>query len=144
MILKGRFPRESCRSRRVLQLSLGNLCLRIKFCLDFWSIFVPGKAITRFMTHHRHHFLPISETCLAKTLNKISSSALGFHCKVVDLVVIYKMWVGMSCMEHFRWSDSVKSGESRWVPWSRGSGPWASPVDFGLASCSWWPSSLWS
>ena len=39
-ILRGRFPRESCRSHRDLQLSLGNLGLRMKFCLEFWSIFV--------------------------------------------------------------------------------------------------------
>jgi len=38
-ILSHRFPRETCRSRRDLQLSLGNLPLRMNFCLDFWSIF---------------------------------------------------------------------------------------------------------
>ena len=35
LILRHRFSRESCRSRRVLQLSLGNIGLRIKFCLEF-------------------------------------------------------------------------------------------------------------
>ena len=38
-ILGSRFPRESCRSRRDLQLSLGNLWMRMKFCLEFWLIF---------------------------------------------------------------------------------------------------------
>ena len=37
-ILRGRIPRESCRSRRDLQLSLGNLGLRMRFCLEFWSM----------------------------------------------------------------------------------------------------------
>ena len=39
-ILSPRFPRETYRSRRDLQLSLGNLLLRMKFCLEFWSIFL--------------------------------------------------------------------------------------------------------
>ena len=40
-ILRGRFPRESCRSRRDLQLSLGNLGLRMKFCLKIWLQNIP-------------------------------------------------------------------------------------------------------
>ena len=35
LILRGRFTRESCRSRRDLQISLGNLGLRMRFCLEF-------------------------------------------------------------------------------------------------------------
>ena len=35
LILRCRFPRESCRSRRDLQLSLGNLPLRMRSCLRF-------------------------------------------------------------------------------------------------------------
>ena len=38
-ILSPRFPRESCRSRRDLQLCSGNLGLRMKFCLEIRSIF---------------------------------------------------------------------------------------------------------
>ena len=38
-ILSHRLPRESCRTRRDLQLSLGNLPLKMKFCLEIWPIF---------------------------------------------------------------------------------------------------------
>ena len=46
-ILSPRFPPQSCRSLRDLQLSLGNLGLRMKFCLDFWSIFVQDFEILK-------------------------------------------------------------------------------------------------
>ena len=42
---RGRFPLQTCRSRRDLQVSLGNLGLRMKFCLEFCSIFVEGGEI---------------------------------------------------------------------------------------------------
>ena len=46
-ILSHRFPRESCRSRQDLQLSLGSLPLKMKFCLEICSYKVTARPLAQ-------------------------------------------------------------------------------------------------
>ena len=106
-ILSHRFPRETCRARRDLQLSLGNLPLKMKFCLRFWSIFVSqmDRCSTANPRSHHRSLIDLSKwkeirppstrgrppprQRSTKTLDKTSSSTIGSQGKVVALAKIY-------------------------------------------------------
>ena len=113
-ILSPRFPLQSCRSRLDLQLCSGTRMLRMKFCLEFWSIFAIWVRIQgvnvgemqkvgvcpKFRRNSWHtptfpHTIQINlrltqlKQRLTETLDKTSSSDLGSHCKVVEHAEIY-------------------------------------------------------
>ena len=91
-ILRGRFPRESCRSRRDLQFSLGNLGMRMKFCLEIWLIF--GSELPWYSDYTTANPDPSQIQRSTKTLDKTSSSGVSPQGKVVDLAKIYNFPLG--------------------------------------------------
>ena len=54
-ILRGRFPLQSCRSRRDLQLCIRNLGLKMEFCLDFHPFLLDRVQV---------HLEPVMLECL--------------------------------------------------------------------------------
>ena len=102
-ILSPRFPLQSCRSRRDLQLSLGNLWLRMKFCLEILvleSLYPPVHLLDLVVpvgvdVGRLCHLGVVtwSSDWTSKTLNKTSSSGIGFQGKVVRLNEIYNFAV---------------------------------------------------
>ena len=110
-ILNPRFPRESCRSRRDLQLSLENLGLRIKFCLGKWSRRKGDRMTPATMMKMKGRFP--RESCRSRRDLQLSLGNLPLRMKF--------------CLEF--WSMKVGFGPIQVDVWKRG----RFEVDFSLS-----------